>query len=234
VSDQPISSVATIDVPAAPNSGTDLAGLARRINAAHSKMQAAMKSGLGHAIEAGRLLIEAKAAVDHGDWLHWLDQNCTVSPRTASAYMRVARHIPKLEAKSAAVADLTLRNALSKMASHAIQIVALPEPAAAETLEKAQTEPHERVLEIARKYKPAVPLVNASVPSDWKPLPRPEPTPEQVEARRLVGAVIVWVRRALASAREHNPKLSDDIVLTALNDIYCEIQEAAERRSATP
>ena len=59
-------------------------------------------------MEAGRLLIQAKDQVGHGGWLPWLKANTSVSERTAQAYMKVARDLPK----SAVTADLTLDEAL--------------------------------------------------------------------------------------------------------------------------
>ena len=55
-----------------------------------------MQRGCEHAINAGRLLIEAKAQLAHGQWLPWLEDHCQVSERTAQAYMQCARGIAKL------------------------------------------------------------------------------------------------------------------------------------------
>jgi hypothetical protein len=40
--------------------------------------------------EAGRLLLEAKALLPHGEWLPWLRRHTGLSPRTAQVYMRVS------------------------------------------------------------------------------------------------------------------------------------------------
>jgi Protein of unknown function (DUF3102) len=212
-----------------------LAGLAKKINAAHSKMQQAMKAALGHAVEAGEMLLEAKATLGHGDWLLWLDRNCTVSPRTAQAYMRVARNFPKLEAKSAAVADLTLRDALAQMASHANQLARLPAPAAQAAIEGAETGSlkssvsrvvtHERILEIQRSRQPTPPLGSVRAPADWKPIPQPEPTAQEIEEGRLLACAQEWIVRGIKQGREAEPGLTTDIILTALNNVYCALQE---------
>jgi hypothetical protein len=93
---------------------TDLQGLADRINHAHEECASALRRGLRHALEAGRLLLEAKAALPHGAWLPWLRANCKVPERTAQRYMRLARDLPALlEAEnSASLADLTMTEAL--------------------------------------------------------------------------------------------------------------------------
>jgi hypothetical protein len=66
---------------------------------------------------AGDLLIKAKAELkQHGAWLPWLKQNCKMSERTAQLYMRMARNREAIEAKSATVADLSLRGAMAVIA----------------------------------------------------------------------------------------------------------------------
>ena len=76
-------------------------------------MQAAeddFRSAVAHAIQAGELLIEAKAQVAHGEWLPWLEANCPLSERQARNYMRLARNRQR-------VADLpTIRNAVALLA----------------------------------------------------------------------------------------------------------------------
>jgi N6-adenosine-specific RNA methylase IME4 len=59
--------------------------------------------GLQHALTAGRLLLEAKAQLDHGEWLPWLRDHCRIPERTAQLYMRCAIHAEEL--KSERVAD---------------------------------------------------------------------------------------------------------------------------------
>lgn len=57
---------------------------------AHDKADEA----IGYAMQAGKLLLEAKAAVPHGDWLSWMRTNLTVTPRQAQRYMRIAQGRP--------------------------------------------------------------------------------------------------------------------------------------------
>src|SRR3954449_146706 len=79
-------------------SGSDVAcgDLADRINAAHREVEQAMRDAVARAVAVGELLAEAKALVGHGGWEEWIEANCTVSARTARAYMRLARELPKL------------------------------------------------------------------------------------------------------------------------------------------
>ena len=49
-----------------------------------------------HAIECGRLLIEAKAALPHGAWLPWVEANLSFGARQCQKYMRLAEHAEAL------------------------------------------------------------------------------------------------------------------------------------------
>jgi hypothetical protein len=71
------------------------------IRAEHEACNGAAQTSLEHAIRCGKLLIEAKDMLKHGQWLPWLHDNCGLSERTAQRCMRLARN-----AKSATVADL--------------------------------------------------------------------------------------------------------------------------------
>jgi len=91
----------------------ELETLSHRINEAHEAAAAAVSKGIGHAIECGRLLIEAKAKVPHGEWLPWLEANCTVGARMARHYMRLARHSDQLNRKR--VSDFSVREAIAEI-----------------------------------------------------------------------------------------------------------------------
>ena len=85
--------------------------IATAINAAHEKVETAKREGTRYALEAGRLLVEAKATVPHGGWDDWLKANVTFSPRTAQLYMKLARVTEGDPVKAQRVADLSLRQA---------------------------------------------------------------------------------------------------------------------------
>jgi hypothetical protein len=95
---------------AGDNSLPDLAG---RIRAEHEAVSASLKESVRHAIAAGELLIEAKAQFgQHGRWLPWLKDHCTISERTAQLYMRVAKSRTEVEDQMRnGVADLSLNEA---------------------------------------------------------------------------------------------------------------------------
>jgi hypothetical protein len=99
------------------NAGT-LENLVAEINSEHRACEAALRSGLAHALKAGELLIEAKTHTKHGEWGRWLAENFEGSVRTAQAYMRVARERPTLEGTNAQrVAHLSFRGALKELTS---------------------------------------------------------------------------------------------------------------------
>jgi hypothetical protein len=75
-----------------------LSALAKRIREEHAAVIATSRKGIEHAFAAGAHLIEAQDLVPYGEWGRWLAENCaTLSARTASRYMRLARARPVLE-----------------------------------------------------------------------------------------------------------------------------------------
>lgn len=98
-----------------------LTNLAASIRREHEAAQECASKAVEHAKRAGELLIEAKAAVGHGEWLSWLAANVQLSGRTCQAYMRVARELPKLEGEKAQrVADMSLRDAMRSLSATAL------------------------------------------------------------------------------------------------------------------
>lgn len=89
----------------------ELADLAQRINNSHLAAIQAAGAAIEHAIDCGLALLEAKAAVGHGNWLPWLNDNTTVSHRTAQRWMRFAENADALREIRHAVADLTFAEA---------------------------------------------------------------------------------------------------------------------------
>jgi Protein of unknown function (DUF3102) len=59
-------------------------------------------SDRANAVAWGRLLLEAEAACDHGEWLKWLDREFDRSTSTAERFMNLAR----MEAKFPTVGNL--------------------------------------------------------------------------------------------------------------------------------
>ena len=89
----------------------ELNDLAQRINQEHQSCEESLKQGLKHALDCGKLLLEAKKLVQHGEWLPWIRENCHFSERTAQVYMRVTCNVSLLE-KTQRVTDLSFREAM--------------------------------------------------------------------------------------------------------------------------
>jgi hypothetical protein len=66
--------------------------LAARIRVSHRAAVEGASSVVRHALEAGRLLIEAKARAAHGTWAAWLRDSCELSERTAQRYMQLSTY----------------------------------------------------------------------------------------------------------------------------------------------
>jgi hypothetical protein len=75
----------------------------------HDQAQTFAHTAIRHAMECGRLLVEMKAALPHGQWLPWVETNFTGSAKTATNYMR-------LHANRESVADLPVAKALTRLA----------------------------------------------------------------------------------------------------------------------
>ena len=67
---------------------------------------AAGEPALRHAVEVGRLLLEAKVSCKHGDWLTWLEDNFDGSVRTAQDYMRLAKNTKAIQSFESIVSAL--------------------------------------------------------------------------------------------------------------------------------
>ena len=146
-----------------------LDALADKINTEHQACHSAMQKGLEHALEAGRLLLEAKAGLAHGEWLPWLEGNCPeIGQRTSQNYMRLASEMPKLEsAKAQRVADLSYRDAI-RVVSQDIGSVAASEPKDQEIMIETM-ETGGSINEARRKVKQHRDLTVEHVPAVLKP-----------------------------------------------------------------
>jgi hypothetical protein len=94
--------------------------IAALIKVADAEVRRSAEQMADCAIEAGKLLIEAKEHIGHGQWLSWLRDHAGVSERTAQRYMSLAR----AGIKSDTVADLGITGSLNLVAD----IAAIPVP----------------------------------------------------------------------------------------------------------
>lgn len=94
---------------------TSLESLVAQINSTHAQFQQVYKTSLTLAYQIGELLVQAKTEVGHGNWLRWVEDNCTFSERTSQVYMKVF-HRWDIISKSAETADLSIHRALEMLA----------------------------------------------------------------------------------------------------------------------
>lgn len=70
---------------------SELDHLAEEIRYQHGLVQQAFKMSLEHACRAGQLLLEAKGALLHGEYLPFLAKKAMLPPRTAQVYTKLFR-----------------------------------------------------------------------------------------------------------------------------------------------
>ena len=90
---------------------------ARGIERITRELQTALKREAIDIVAIGRLLIEARAKLEHGEWLPWLAENFGSSISTADNYMVAAR----FAAKFPTVANLKLRPSALYMLGHDLE-----------------------------------------------------------------------------------------------------------------
>ena len=71
-----------------------------RIQLLASELDQLGESALEKAAEAGRLLIECKKEMGHGQWLPWLEENFSFTDRTARRWMKLAEDMASGKLKS--------------------------------------------------------------------------------------------------------------------------------------
>ena len=91
--------------------------LATQINEALAESNRLAESAVMEAARAGKLMIEAKKQVPHGQWSQWIQENCHMTDRNARRYMQLARELPKLgDHRRAEVMSLPIREAVQAIA----------------------------------------------------------------------------------------------------------------------
>ena len=85
-----------------------IAELTARLKTEYESANEMFRRGALHALDCGALLNQIKSRLGHGNWEHWLETECPISPRTARRYQYLANHRAKLEASLPNLADLTV------------------------------------------------------------------------------------------------------------------------------
>lgn len=117
---------------------------------------------LEQSIEIGRLLCEAKEAVPHGEWGHWLEENCAYSTSNANNLMRIYTEYGEDDEQLSFFAENKLELYGDLNRSQAIALLALP-PAERAEFVKENDVPAMSVSELEAKIKEAKAETEAAV-----------------------------------------------------------------------
>lgn len=99
-----------------------LSSTAAVIRTLHGEAMEHAQRAVARAVEVGRLLAEAKAALPHGEFQTWITHECGLIPRTAQRYLRAFTH------RDALPSGLGLRAALEHVAKpKCVTVSHLPE-----------------------------------------------------------------------------------------------------------
>ena len=117
---------------------------------------------LEQSIEIGRLLCEAKEAVPHGEWGHWLEENCAYSTSNANNLMRIYTEYGESGDQLSFFAENKLELYGDLNRSQAIALLALPPVERAEFV-KTNDVPAMSVSELEAKIREAKAETEAAV-----------------------------------------------------------------------
>lgn len=117
---------------------------------------------LEQSIEIGRLLCEAKGTVPHGEWGHWLEENCAYSTSNANNLMRIYTEYGESGDQLSFFAENKLELYGDLNRSQAIALLALPPTERAEFV-KTNDVPAMSVSELEAKIKEAKAETEAAV-----------------------------------------------------------------------
>lgn len=117
---------------------------------------------LEQSIEIGRLLCEAKEAVPHGEWGHWLEENCAYSTSNANNLMRIYTEYGESGDQLSFFAENKLELYGDLNRSQAIALLALP-PAERAEFVRENNVPAMSVSELEAKIKEAKAETDAAV-----------------------------------------------------------------------
>lgn len=231
--------VTTDKVPPVYRCTAASAELADTIKAEIAAGEAAGRKTVEHFRLAGLALIEAKERLPHGHFLPFVDDEVKIKRRTAQAYMRLARELPKLpEKKAQRVAHLSFRDALAELASTSKKLAALPAPDADKVIADARDHTVKRSVDsaVAEQKKRATyahfPNGILMVGEGAAPEPRKviegkaeEVSPPPRRHQLLIAHILQAVRTYVS---EIDAELSAGEACEALNLAYCDIQDGGD------
>ena len=122
---------------------------------------------LEQSIEIGRLLCEAKETVPHGEWGHWLEENCAYSTSNANNLMRIYTEYGENDEQLSFFAENKLELYGDLNRSQAIALLALP-PAERAEFVKENDVPAMSVSELEAKIREAKAETEAAVRAEME------------------------------------------------------------------
>jgi hypothetical protein len=128
----------------------------------HEAASAAARSALGHALECGRLLAQARQGIAHGGWESFVRDRCGIAPRTARLYLRLDANRERLANRQRA-AGLTVREAARLLAEPRAVV---PEAVVVAEVRRDEPAAAGRPLALPEWYRPGH-WHNGRHPSGW-------------------------------------------------------------------
>lgn len=164
-----------------------LTHLAADIRREHEAAQACATKAVEHAKRAGELLIEAKAALPHGEWLPWLAKNFSASQSQAFRYMKIAANYARVNSLPDSERPTSIRQALNLLAE--------PTESAIEHDDEGRGETIDLLLEAAAGCGEAVQDFERSAP------PKDFASTTVDETRAFIRSVDSWLAGYAAAKR---------------------------------
>jgi Protein of unknown function (DUF3102) len=175
----------------------ELDDLAERIRNSHALVRRSIRSAVEHAMTTGDLLNVARDRTPHGQWAHWLQQNCEISDRTARVYMQLANNREAIE-RSEDRATLTINGAVRMLTAPKEDDDDTELAKTANEIRKLQAGLKHSLDEVKSKLNAAREVLRGDEAKfmDWLELRFPSPTdPEELALQELLAECIADLAR---------------------------------------
>lgn len=198
-----------------------------RINTLHEKAEGLSKlakdkaqEAIKIAIECGKLLVEQKSKMNHGDWMSWVGKHCHFSHRTATNYVKLFTSINNNDNPNwQPVSNLTENNTVENLDANKTPTENFIEKLPAKTLKDAY-------------------IATGILPPRKEPELKQDDLPEtyKVEHVKFIDGFIKWYR----NFKEQYPldKMTNTTIdtllldLTAIVRIYRELNDEKQNRKS--
>lgn len=201
-------------------SDAELADLGYRIRLEQKAGERSLKDAVEHFRQCGEMLLEAKARLPHGNFLHFLQHEAKLHPRMAQRYMLLAKSLAAMpKADATRVSQLSLRDAIAELSRTSNRAAKLTPPSRSRALDESRREPLKSALCKAVNTKRYGDVSISTAPTGPFDPPPPPPVPPHVEG------LIRTIESAIRACVETCDDIGTQEVLDALNQVYCDIQD---------